>query len=507
MKYFLFGIASAISVLALPPLPPLPPLSSFSAASDVKASTDKSAVSVATKISGTSQSSSVATTESKEVQASRLPPIMIDSKDSGQKLLTPDDEASRAKNIDAVLKSISDIESQVSAFQRAEQEVDTLYASVQKKLDDFFMNADGFIGQTTFYVQDLSSDLTKKDSHFKKLNGLVGTPEMKKNITDGLASIESTKKGIEELTALLDRAKERRGELGREEDAARQKVVEFKKNTGDISSIYAQAVSAKNAFLVSDTDGTSVVGLSGDFAKKASDFVDSLKAKDFVVIKDALKKIETIISEADASKNDIQTKLESLKKIVTAIGKAEDDFASAQIIEDLKKVEPMVEKTDVQKASSAKDRSSLFADPVVDQDQSTQPRANIWYEVVATIQQGVQLLMSKAHDLFTIELAKGMGFVSGKSTPPALGDGLNGGDVPSVNADLRNGVALVKQAEPVDLVPAVSSVKLEDALAPLTSVSQPSKGELAPAVSDQKIQPKIDVLPKLPDLRPVTKPL
>lgn len=66
MKYFLFGIASAISVLALPPLPPLPPLSSFSAASDVKASTDKSAVSVATKISGTSQSSSVATTESKK---------------------------------------------------------------------------------------------------------------------------------------------------------------------------------------------------------------------------------------------------------------------------------------------------------------------------------------------------------------------------------------------------------------------------------------------------------
>ena len=495
MKYFLFGIVCVASVLALPPLPPLPPIPGL-----------KSSLAAPTSSKSLDNPSSVADSVAapKDVNAPRLPPIMIDVKDSGQSPASADDGAEKSKNIDDVLKSVSEIEQQVTAFQGAEQDVDGLYAGIQKKLDEFYMAADGFVGQTGSYAEDLESDLAKKGPEFTAYNAQSISSEIKKKSDDALIAVSGAKTGVEEIKKLLAVAKDGRAAISREEDVVRQKVVDFKKNSGEVSAFYAQAVTLKNGMLISGGDAVAAVSQCSDLSKKAREFVDALKTKDSAEIKDSLKKIEGLIAGADDAKKAIVTKLDALKKIVATIFVAENDLKKAQMAEDLKNVEPVVLSKKTEKSSVS--GKVVAVEPEESAGEATSARVNMSSEVFSTIQQGVHLIIDKAQNLLTGALAWGNGLL-GRVTIRVVEEKRDGPSVDAVVKKTADADEKKDEAKPSDVplatISGLPEVKKELAAAPQ---SLEKTDVVVEAKQPEPSITKLPALPPLPSLTPVPKP-
>lgn len=310
LMLFLYGLTGTI--FALPPLPPLPPFTGASSSKDTK--------SVPSKLPEAPVAMALAAAPSLSPSSSdgeRIAPVMIEGKQDLEKF-SDADFADRTKSIDVVLKVLSDIEKNVSDFQNLEQEIDSLYVGVDKKLDSFYQVADMFVGQTVRYVEDVLASFNVKDAQLAQSREVMSkVGEFKRLMSDSKTQLEDISKS---LTAFRDI----RGSLGREEDSLRQAVVDLKKNRVDFTSYYAKATSLKNDLITKGNDGKQLTDQVTDIAKKSQELLDAMKSKNTTSIKDSIKKIEDMVAKSMTDKDALMGKVDAVKKIITSINEFEN---------------------------------------------------------------------------------------------------------------------------------------------------------------------------------------
>lgn len=408
MKLFIFCVVSVVSLWALPPLPPLPALPSLSSLPSAPARAS-GAIALSAAQSAAAPAPAVAGAATDE---QRLPPIMVDEKSSAVKNINLADADERAKKLDDIVKNISEIHQQVVEFQAVEQEIDGLFAGTSKKIDDFLVAVDGFVGQAGSYIQDLEVDFEKKKTELNAYLTPGCSDEIKKDVANALKIIDDAKAPVEELKKLLLSARDGRSAIGREEDVVRQKVVDFKKSSVDVAVFYARAVTAKNGLLVGGGDAAAVLSECTEGAKKAQDMVNSLKTKDGQEIRDTLKKLDGMVASGNDAQKTIEKKVSDLKKMVAGFSKLEDGLLLAQQADLIKKENIVLPKKDEADGKQAKPAALTESSPVqkeekgyasdVDVSYKQEPvlgvRENIFQEVLVTVQRGTQLLLDKVTD-------------------------------------------------------------------------------------------------------------
>lgn len=408
MKIFLFSFTLIWGLAALPPLPPLPPLPSIPGGGATSAGLPPLPVPAAPVSSSAlpplpspsvSAASSVASAPADA--PARPDPIMVEKSKDIRVLVPGSDDAERNKSIDGVLKSISDIEQKNSDLQTTNQEVDGLFVASEKKMDVFFMEADGFIGKTNAYLEDLAMDLSKKIPDLKVYDSPGLLADLKKKLDDavGLAGQAST--SVDVLKKQLSDAQASRDALSKEEDDARQKVNDFKKKGDEVASLYAQAISVKNDVLLKNGDGAAALKKCADLAKNAQDLVDGLKNKDVAGIKDSLKKMDGMLSFAQDAKKALEGKIADLKKNIAIIASTEKDLSLAQQEESLKDIKLALPKQAVKDevkggSEGVKNLETNNGEaPESGGDDVAAARDDMFHAVLGTLQRGASLMIAR----------------------------------------------------------------------------------------------------------------
>jgi|GEM_PF-4309720 len=531
MKLFIFCVVSAVSLWSLPPLPPLPALPSLPSLPSAPASLS-SAASQPALPAASSVGSSAAITAPAAADEQRLPPIMVDEKSLAVKNVNIAEADERAKKFDDILKNVSDIHQQVVAFQAVEHEIDGLFAGTSKKIDDFLVAADGFVGKAGAYVEDLEADFEKKKTELNACLIPGCSAEIQTSVAEALKIIEDAKAPVEELKKLLASARDGRSAIGREEDTVRQKVVDFKKSSVDVAAFYARAVTAKNGLLVGGGDAVAVLSQCTDNLKKVQELVNSLKTKDGQEIRDLLKKLDGLLSSGKDAEKTIEAKLSELKKTIERFSKLEGALSLAQKSDLIKKENIVLPKKDDATTQAAKQTAisreasgnKEEKDSASDVDSSDKQEAvlgvreNIFQEVFLTVQRGTQLLFDKVQDglgdvvvMLTQLIAKqasgsGIEEKSGASTEKA---------VEGSSSSVEKGLAVEpKGALVATEKPAASksdSAKVEssspDASALLVSINKLADSIVTGHELKEDAPVSLPALPPLPALSPVSKPV
>ena len=381
---FLYGLTGVI--FALPPLPPLPPLSGAAGSKDTKSASPK-----LPDLPPSPATSAVVPSSAPD--AERIAPVMIEGK-SGSEKISDVGSVDRAKNIDVVLKLLSDIEKNVSEFQTLEQEVGSMYAGLDKKLDSFYQVADMFVGQSLRYVEDTLASFNIKGAQLEQSH------DAKSKIDELKQLMSDSKTQLEDVSKTLTAFKDIRGSLSREEDSLRQAVVDLKKNRSDFTSYYAKATSLKNDLISKGSDGKQLVDQITDAAKKSQELLDVLKTKNTTSIKDSIKKIEEMITKTTSDKDALSGKIDAVKKIVTSINQVENGMQtstkkSAAVGDDKKNVDQklqgaLAENVVTQPEAMLKPDDALSQEPKKEKETDVVEGVghNIASEVIQTIIRG-----------------------------------------------------------------------------------------------------------------------